>query len=505
MKIFTTDHIRAIDRQTIEKEDISSRDLIERVADGVVCEITSHWSPGTNTAIFAGPGDNGADALAVGRLLIEQGFHPQIYLFNIGGNRLTPDCKWYRDELQRTGYSDLHEVTGNFNTPELNSSWLVVDGLFGSGLTEPLMGGFKSLVDYINESKSTIVAIDVPSGLFSDWNSRTVNRNVIHADITMAIQFPRLPFFFSDYAELVGEWKVIDIGLSRSAIHNTPSNFHFVEEWEIRKMLRERPRFCSKADFGSALLVAGSYGMMGAAVLAARGALRSGAGKVSVHSAQCGFEVLQNSVPEALFDADKHKIIITDMLPRHEYTAVGVGPGIGTYDSTVDALDTFLKSTKRPVVLDADALNCISRRPSMLESIPVLSVITPHAGEFDRLFDTQPSAEVRLLKAIEVSHKYNILILLKGHCSALVRPDGKVYFNSTGSPAMATGGSGDVLTGIITSLMAQGYKPEVSTLIGAYIHGRAGEIAAEEQGQYGVTAGDIADCVGRAIKSIMNK
>ena len=251
------------------------------------------------------------------------------------------------------------------------------------------------------------------------------------------------------------------------------------------------------------MLVAGSYGMMGAAVLAARGALRAGAGKVSIHTARCGFNIIQSSVPEALFDADRHDIAITDINLKHEYNAVAVGPGIGTNDVTVNAVEMFLKQAKGPVILDADALNCVAKRPTMLNHIPVLSIITPHAGEFDRIFGAQPSAEARLLKAVEMAHYYNIIIVLKGHYTAMVRPDGKIYFNSSGNPAMATAGSGDVLTGVICALMAQGYKPEISAIIGTYIHGVAGDIAAEEHGQYGVTAGDIADNIGRAIRDIM--
>ncbi len=245
--------------------------------------------------------------------------------------------------------------------------------------------------------------------------------------------------------------------------------------------------------------------MMGAAVLAAKGALRAGAGKVTVQAPMCGYEVMQSSVPEAMFvaDTDRNKLVPGAMKPEHDYSAIGVGCGIGTHEITINALEQFLQSRTRPLVLDADALNCIARRQTMLSDIPVLSVITPHVGEFDRLFGESPTDEARLLKAIDVAHYHNITILLKGHYTALVRPDYKVYFNSTGTPAMATPGSGDVLTGIITGLMAQGYKPEVSALIGAYIHGLAGEIAAETHGDYGVTAGDIAANVGVAIKTLM--
>ncbi len=503
MKIFTNEEIREIDRYTIDVEGVPSIELIERVAEGVVDEIASRWMPSKPVAVFAGPGNNGADALAVARLLIERGFAPSVYLFNIGGDRLSEDCIESRNRLMQLPDVDMHEIISNFSLPDLQRSHLVIDGLFGSGLREPLSGGFVSLVRYINESHATVVSIDVPSGMFGDWNGNSINRNIIHADLTFAIQFPRISFFLSDNEKLLGEWKILDIGLSRKAIAGTMPSFYLVEDDDVRRKLRPRSSFCSKADFGSAAIVAGSYGMMGAALLAVKSALRAGVGKVTAYSPRCGFNILQTSAPEALFTSDKNDIIITRINLSHDYNAIALGPGLGTHEATIEALDDFLASTKRPVILDADALNCIARRPSMLNNIPVLSIITPHAGEFDRMFGSHVDAESRLKKAVEVAHQYNIFIILKGRFTAIVRPDGRIYFNSSGTPAMATAGSGDVLTGIITSFLAQGYLPEIASIMGVFIHGRAGELAEEEHGLYGVTAGDIAANVGRAIKSII--
>lgn len=506
MKIFTNENIRHIDRVTIESDGVSAHDLVERVADGVMSELAQRWRTTRPTLVFAGSGNNGADALAVARRLYEQGYAPEVYLFNIGGNRLSTECRKFRDELKAACPGlVLNEITNNLIFPEVTSSSQVLDGLFGSGLRDAISGGFRELVRMINDSGAYVVSIDMPSGLFADWNPKLVARDVIHARLTMCVQLPRIAYFMADNAPLVGEWKCVNIGLSSAAIQAISTPYHLVESTEIRRLLKVRPEFCSKADFGSVCLVAGRYGMMGAAVLAARGALRSGAGKVTVHAPQCGYEVIQSTVPEALFSPDKDKLMLSDIALEHEFQSVAIGPGIGTHDVTIRALDAYLKSATKPLVLDADALNCMALSPSLLNHLPVLSLLTPHAGEFDRLFGEQPSAESRLLKALEVSRYYNILILLKGRYTALVRPDGKVYFNSSGTPVMATAGSGDVLTGVIAGLMAQGYKPEVAALIGAYVHGRAGELAAEEQGEYGVTAGDIAANIGKAIKQIMNQ
>ena len=505
MKIFDNSTIKAIDRATIEIDNVTSIELVERAAEAIVCEIISRWRANKKVSIFAGPGNNGADALAVARLLIEQGYNPEIYLFNIGGNSLSNECKVCRDKLIEMGNANLMEVTDNFTLPALSSSYLVIDGLYGSGLNRSISGGFMSLVRYINESKATIISIDVPSGLMGDWNSNPINRNIIHANYTFAIQFPRLAFLLRDNAELVGEWKVLDIGLNTEAIRKSPSTYFLVEKSEIRQAIRNRDMFASKADCGSALIVAGSYGMVGAAVLCANAASRSGAGKISVYSPRCSYNIIQTSAPEVLFIPDRHDIIPTDINLSHSYNAIAIGPGIGTHELTIQGLEKFLNNTSQPVILDADALNCIALRPSLLNYIPANSIITPHAGEFDRLFGQCKSDEERLKKAIERAKRYNIIIVLKGRYTAVIRHDGHIYFNTSGNASLATAGSGDTLTGLMVGFLAQGYAPEIASLIAVYIHGVAGEISSEEHGILGVKAGDIANNIGRAIKQITNK
>ncbi|MCH5345805.1 MAG: NAD(P)H-hydrate dehydratase [Muribaculaceae bacterium] len=504
MKIFTSDDIRQIDRYTIKEEGVSSRELIKRVASGVVTEIISRWRPTRPITVFAGPGNNGADALEVARQLSQQGYHPEVLLFNIGGNALSRDCKAIRDELIVDNRVPLTEVIDNLILPELTSAHIIVDGLFGTGLREPLTGGFQALVRVINESRATVVSIDVPSGLFSDWNPLSINKNIIHADLTIAVQFPRLAFFMAENHELVGEYKVIDIGLSAHAIRSTRTKYHLIETNDIAHVLHPRNPFASKADFGNAMLIAGSFGMMGAAVVAAQGALRAGVGKLTVHAPRCGYPVLQTAVPEAMFAADNHETVLTECTPGDNFTAVAIGPGLGTHDYTLKAVETVIKTARHPIVVDADALNCIARRPALLNALPNLSILTPHAGEFDRLFGQHNNAEARLIKAVEMSRQYNVIIVLKGRYTATIRPDGKIYFNSSGTPALATPGSGDVLTGIILAMLAQGLRPEVAALTGVFVHGLAGEIACETMGEYGTTAGDVARATALAIKSIIS-
>ncbi|MBD5235510.1 MAG: NAD(P)H-hydrate dehydratase [Barnesiella sp.] len=503
MKIFTNSEIRQIDQYTIEHEGVTPMELIDRVARAVTDEITARWRTSKPVVIFAGPGNNGADAMAVGALLAECGYKVHAYLFNIGGNKLSTECVVCRDRYMECPGVGITEIIDTFMMPELQRNLLIIDGLFGSGLRDPLKGGFSYLVQRINESRATVVSIDIPSGLAGDWNPALISRDVIHATLTLAVQHPRLAFFIADNAELVGEWKLLDIGLSQKAAAEIKAQFYLVEAPDVYRALKRRPLFSSKADYGSALIYAGSYGMMGAAVMATRGALRSGVGKVTVETPKCGYPIIQSTVPEALYSANQGEMYIDRMRPAHQYSAVAAGPGIGTNDPTLRALEELLLSSKSPLILDADALNCIAIKPSMLNSLPMLSIITPHAGEFDRLFGQHTSMESRLRKACDVARHYHILIVLKGRYTSIIRPDGKIYFNSSGCPAMATPGSGDVLTGMLAAFLAQGYSPEIATLLAVYLHGLAGELAAEEHGDYGVTASDIADNIGRAIKAIM--
>lgn len=512
MKIINSQGIQQIDNATCESQQISSIELMERAATMVSCEIISRFLPSQRIVVIAGPGNNGGDALAVARMLIEQGYRRvEIFLFNVTG-KLSHDCDEECKRLMTMDGVDFTEITHAFNPPYLGKNDVVVDGLFGSGLNQPMQGGFVAVARYINESGAYVISIDVPSGLYGDtsllgnWEtSGNINpRDVVHANLTLAFQIPRLAFFFAENYPVLGEWKLLDIDLDQQKISDTQTNFYVIDAKNIAPLLHKRLPFTGKRDYGSALVFAGSTGMFGAAVMSARAALKSGAGLVTVHSAKRGLDILQTAAPEAMFEPDRNEHFITDMKIHHNHQAVAVGPGIGTQDPTANALQNLLQNCPAPLLLDADALNCIAQRPSMLSLLPPKTIITPHIGEFDRLFGEQKSSEERLRTAIEMSRQYNIIIVLKGRYTAVVRPTGRVYFNMTGNPGMATAGAGDVLTGIITAFLAQGYNPEYATVIGVYIHGLAGDMAAEDLGEFGLTASDIADYAGRAIHRILS-
>ena len=505
MKIFASNVIPEIDNATCEAQNIDSVELMERAAGAVSCEIISRFLPSQRIVVVAGPGNNGGDALAVARMLFEHGYKKvEVFLFNVVG-KLSHDCDIERKKLITMDGIDFTEVKRDFQPPYLGSDDVVIDGLFGSGLRQPLQGGFMVLARYINDSGAYVVSIDIPSGLFGEWNENVSQRDMVHADLTLSFQTPRLSFFFAENADIIGEWRLLDIDLDDEKMKEVPTDFMLVEDRSVRPLLKPRKKFSGKRDYGSALILAGSTGMMGAAVMAARSCLKCGAGLATVHSARAGMQILQTAVPETMFEPDRNEHYISDMSIHHEHQAVAVGPGIGTNDRTIDALENMLKNCKSPLVLDADALNCIAKRPQLLTLLPACTVITPHIGVFDRLFGEHHNSEERLRKAIDMAKYYNIIIVLKGHYTVTVRPTGRVYFNSTGNPGMATAGAGDVLTGVIAAFLAQGYRPEHAATIGVYIHGLAGDMAVANIGEYGLVASDIADWCGRAIRAVINR
>lgn len=509
MKLFSQNDIQEIEQLTLAEQCMTAGQLIAAIGEDIAMEISADHDPTTPIVIFAGPDRCGAYALAAGAKLYEKGYRPYAFLFNIGGNRLTAECAKFKQEfLNCSGEPSLTEFTGiRLSMPELDKGMVIIDGLFGSDISGPLSRGYQMLVEGINESGAKIYAIDSPSGLPGDPMSGLINSKIIHADVTLTPIHPKLSFFIDENIELVGRWKVVGPRPSQASISRKRGVHYLIESQNVARRLAPRQPNTSKRDYGSAIIFAGSYGMMGAAVLATRAAGRAGCGKVTCHAPACGFQIMQTSVPCALFEADSNENFIGDIEITRDYNAVAIGPGIGTADSTIEALETFLKissANNRPVVLDADALNCIAIRPTMLDYLPILSILTPHNGEFDRIFGQQPSSSARLAKAIEVAKTYKIIIILKGYYTAIVRPDCMVYYNSSGTPALATAGSGDVLTGILAGLIAQDLKPEAAAVVGVYIHGVAGRIAEEQHGSYGVTAEDVAENVGRAIKEIMH-
>lgn len=499
MKIFTAAQAHELDKYTMEHEPISSVDLMERAAKALTYAIEEEWGNRTPVVVFAGPGNNGGDALAVARLLAEDGYAVKVYLFNIH-NHLSKGCTVNKQRLVDGKRLDgFTEVTRDFDPPVLDRSTLVVDGLFGTGLNKPLSGGFAAMVKYVNQSGAQVVSIDMPSGLMCEDNTYNVRANIIRADLTLTIQQKKLAMLLADNQPYLGRVKVLDIRLSPDYIAKTDAEYVVQEEDDVRAMLRPRGDFDHKGTMGHALLVAGSYGMAGAALLASKACLRAGVGKLTVHTPRGNNAIMQVGVPEAVLHLDHDDVAFTESEEAEPYDAVGIGPGIGQQESTAIALISQIKRSACPVVVDADALNIIAHHRAWIPGLPKDIVLTPHPLEFDRLVGNASSGCYdRLHKAQQMAERLQSYVILKGHYSALCLPDGHVVFNPTGNSGMATAGSGDVLTGIITGLLARGYAQQEACCLGMYLHGLAGDIAAKELGKESLVAGDLVRALPKA-------
>ncbi len=491
MKIFTSAQIHELDKYTIEHEPVKGIDLMERAAKVITDAIMQEWTEATPVMVFAGPGNNGGDALAVARMLANANFKVSAYLFNIH-DKLSEDCATNRQRLIDEKKVQFTEISLNFDPPELTKDTLVVDGLFGSGLNKPLMGGFASLVKYINQSPAKVVSIDIPSGLMCEDNTNNVHTNIIRADLTLTLQQKKLSMLMADCQRYIGRLRVLDIRLSPEYIQKTPVTFRIFEEADLLPHLRPRHDFANKGTMGHALIIAGSYGMSGAAVLATRACLRSGAGKVTVHTPRRNYDIMQISVPEAVLQMDNDETMFSESVDCDDFDALGIGPGLGQNENTAIAIIGQIRRAKCPVVVDADALNVLASHRAWMQQLPSGIILTPHPREFDRMSgNLAGSSYERLSKARDLAQRLHGYIILKGHYSALCMPDGSVGFNPTGNSGMATAGSGDVLTGIITALLARGYNQAEACMIGMYLHGLAGDLAAKDLGKESLVAGDL--------------
>lgn len=503
MKIFTSAQIHELDKYTIQHEPIKSIDLMERAAKAITETVMRRWSNQTPVVVFAGPGNNGGDALAVSRMLATQGYDVKVYLFNISG-RLSDDCAANRQRvIDCKRIKAFMEVTTKFDPPTLQAGDLVIDGLFGSGINKPLAGGFAALVRYINQCPARVVSIDMPSGLMTEDNSFNVRSNIIKADLTLTLHGKKLSMFLADCQEFLGEIQVLDIRLSDEYVKKTDALYTLLEESNIRPRILHRDDFAHKGSMGNALLVAGSYGMSGAAVLATKACLRAGAGKVTVHTPRKNYGIMQVSVPEAVLQMDHEETYFSEAVDSDNFDALGIGPGLGQLENTAIAFIAQLKRTQCPIVADADALNILANHRAWIPQLPKDIILTPHPKEFDRLSSVASNGSYeRLQRAKDMAQNLHAYIILKGHYSALCLPDGHVVLNPTGNSGMATAGSGDVLTGIITGLLARGYQRRDACEVGMYLHGLAGDLAAKDLGKESLVASDIIRYLPKAFLTL---
>ncbi len=501
MKLFSSSQVREIDKLTIENEPVISINLMERASMKFTQWFTGKFDTSYPVVVFAGSGNNGGDALAISRILIGRQYQVRVYLLPTG-SFLSPDCAINLERLKAYTNPIILDSGSLSDFPTIDPEAIVIDGIFGSGLNRPVEGWIADIIRNINTNARMVVSIDIPSGLFGEDNRGNNLENIIKANHTVSFEFPFLSFFMSGNELFTGTWEVVPIGLHKESIENTDTSYVTIDAQGIRNLLIPRKKFSHKGTYGHALVIAGRTGMMGAAVLAAKACLRGGAGLTTVCVPASGMDILQVAAPEALTLTRRSDAFFDEVPDLSIYQTIACGPAIGTSAETAAALHKLIVTAKMPLVLDADALTLLSEHKEWLEQLPPGSVITPHPKEFDRLAGATADMYSRHLKQLEFAKKYKILVVLKGANTIVSTGEGKSYINTTGNPGMATGGTGDVLTGLVTSLIAQGYRSLDAALIGVFIHGLAGDIALETSSTESLIAGDLIDNFGRAFLQI---
>ena len=513
MKLLTAAQIRELDQATIKEQHTTSTELMERAATAVAEWFFRRFDPheATDVLLLCGPGNNGGDGLALARMLYHAGYPVRLALL--------PADK-YSDDYQHNHHVlpkiiPVQELRADA-LPDIQPATIVIDALFGTGLTRPLAGLAATVVQHLNESRARVVAIDLPSGLLADAAQPDPAAPVVRATYTVSFAPPKLAFLLPQNAEYVGEWNCEDIHLSKSFIEQAATPWHFTEfpkaqpaAWPHEPagrpdvQLPKRNKFAYKNTFGHALLLAGSRGKMGAAVLSSGGCLRSGVGLLTVAVPGSGYDIIQTTRPEAMCLPDANADYISELPELTSYQAIGIDPGLGQDDASRAVLEQLLREAKVPLVLDADALNILGAHRELLDLLPENTVLTPHLGEFARLTEKAKDDYHRLDLLREFAQRHRCLVVLKGAYTATAAPDGQVYFNGTGNPGMGTGGAGDVLTGVVLALRAdQRLTPLLAARLAVLAHGHAGDLAAAETGEAGLVAGDLVTHIGPALQAL---
>ena len=500
MKIPDIKTARLADAYTMEHEPISSVDLMERAATQIYFWLMRNLkSKEVSIKIFCGMGNNGGDGLVLARLLATNDIFAQVYIVHVSDN-FSHDCEVNYERLKEIPEVPMYGIFSKDDFPKIDDNDIVIDALFGSGLNRPLEGLAAEMVNHINDNHAIRIAIDIASGLNGDSIGIPTNP-IVRADYTVSMQFPKMAFLYPENEPFVGKWEVMDIKIHPDYIENVETANFYTTLDVVKPLIHKRGKHSHKGTFGHALLIAGSTGKTGAALLASESCLRSGVGLLTTHLPKAAMLPLQVYLPEAMISPDKSDDCFSQVPDLQPYNAIGAGPGLGKSEETANALKRLIQEAKVPMVLDADALNIISENKTWLSFLPERTIITPHPKEFERLFGKTDNSQQRFELQREMSKQYNIIIVLKGANTSITFPNGSCFFNSTGNPGMATAGSGDVLTGIILSLLAQRYTPEEAAIIGVFMHGRAGDKAAAEKGMEAMIASDIINSLEFRVKS----
>jgi len=502
MKILSKENLQEADKLTIEKQQIKSDELMERAAIQLFGWLKTQLKEGApRIHLFCGIGNNGGDGLALARLLLNDGYEVEVYVVNFSDKR-SDDFLLNLSRLkeQKLWPEFLDE---NTDLPELPASDIIIDAIFGIGLNRPAEAWVKEIIKHLNASKAYKIAVDVPSGLYLD-KAPDDKEAIVKANTTISFQLPKLVFFLPETADFTGNVEIVDLGLDEEFITKVAPEALLISRKEAQHLYKPRQKFSHKGTFGHNLVVGGSYGKIGSVVLATKASLRIGAGKVTALIPNCGYQILQSTVPEAMVitsENDNH-LVSTDIDLKIESICFGIGAGENK--ETAEFLKQILKEVKVPLLIDADGLNLLSKNPDFYTLLPKKSILTPHPGELKRLLGDWEDDFDKLEKAKAFSKKHQLILVIKG-AYTLIIADENIYVNTTGNPGMATAGSGDVLSGVVSGLLSQGYDPLIATVFGVYLHGKAGDFAAQKLGFEAVIADDVIENLGNAYKSLFQQ
>jgi len=501
MKIPSAIQVQTLDQYTIKNEPIASIDLMERAS-----ERFTHWllkkvlraqDSFSSIIIFVGLGNNGGDGLAIARLLKKQGFNPHTFVVKFS-SKSSEDFAINLNRLKEVG--KVSEIHAKKDLPNIPDNSLIIDAIFGSGLSRKITGIAAETIKHIQKSNSTVVAVDIPSGIYCD--AINTDKIKVIADEVLSFQFPKAAFLMKENESYIKSWDIAGIGLHQKGVEEIKVNKYFTDISEVKSWLRPRSKFSHKGTYGYLLVMAGSKGKIGAAQLTLKAALKSGTGLLTAYVPSCGYEIVQLAVPEAMCLTDPNEEMLSKVPDISNYKAIAIGPGIGTNELTTHMLNSLLNQLNNPAVFDADAINIMARNPRLLKAIPKESIFTPHPKEFERLVGKCEDTPQQWEKLTAFAKENSIVTILKGAYTAVADTAGNIYFNSTGNSGMATGGSGDVLTGIIAGLLVTGYSPLQAARMGVFIHGLAGDLAAKTIGQVSLSAGDIVNYLGQAFLTL---
>lgn len=502
MKILDVNSIRLADAFTIEHEPISSINLMERASNACAQYILSNFKQRNEISIFVGPGNNGGDGLAIARLLRNSFNNVLVYIIEIGSN-FSPDFIINLDRIQGISNIKISNLKSKKDFPQTINSEIIIDAIFGSGLNRSVEGFVGEIIDFINSNSGLKISIDIPSGLFAD--RLTEKGKIIYANLTLSLEFPKFTMLLPDTSNYIGELQIIPIGLHPEFISNIKPKSVLLEDSLIAGLLQTRQKFTHKGMAGHALLIAGSGTKPGAAVLSSGACLRSGVGLLTVHQPESATIALKTNLPEAMLSIDENNDAFSNLPDLSPYNAIAIGPGLGTEIQSAKAFKLLIQNFQQPIIIDADALNILSENKTWLSFLTPGTILTPHPKEFDRIAGKSSNSLERIEKQIEMSKRFNLFIILKGAHTSISCPDGSHYFNNTGNPGMATAGSGDVLTGVVLGLLAQGYSAHDASVLGVYIHGLAGDFALETESIESLIASDLIKNLGNSFNYLRNK